>query len=108
MDIDLQLPDFAQYRAQHSTDSFAVIAGTSAIALSYNVVHSLMIQQTSAVTTTVIGQAKIVGLLILSVLILGAILQPQCTRRSTVPDFKRLLGVWRPCAEHRRLSQPFR
>ena len=40
-------------------------------ALSYNVVHYLMIQMTSAVTTTVLGEVKIIGLLLLSVLLLG-------------------------------------
>ena len=40
-------------------------------ALSYNVVHYLMIQMTSAVTTTVLGEVKIIGLLVLSVLLLG-------------------------------------
>ena len=48
-----------------------IALATSAVALSYNVVHSLMIQRTSAVTTTVLGEAKIVGLLLLSYVILG-------------------------------------
>ena len=34
-------------------------------------VHSLMIKKTSAVTTTVLGEVKIVGLLILSAMLLG-------------------------------------
>ena len=37
-----------------------------------NVVHYLMIQRTSAVTTTVLGEIKIIGLLLLSSLLLGA------------------------------------
>ena len=45
-------------------------------ALSYNVVHYLMIQMTSAVTTTVLGEVKIIGLLLLSVLLLGRSLMP--------------------------------
>ena len=52
-------------------DTYAIILSTSVIALTYNIVHSLMIQQTSAVTTTVIGEAKIIGLLILSYVLLG-------------------------------------
>ena len=44
---------------------------TSANALAYNVIHNAMIKMTSAVTTTVIGEAKIVGLFILSALLLG-------------------------------------
>ena len=62
---------FLLFQTTHYSESYAIILGTSAIALSYNIVHSVMIQQTSAVTTTVIGQAKIVGLLILSALLLG-------------------------------------
>ena len=66
------MPQFLVYRTGHYSETYAIILGTSVIALSYNVVHSLMIQQTSAVTTTVIGQAKIIGLLVLSALLLGA------------------------------------
>lgn len=67
----MQSAAFLAYRAEHNTESYVIVLGTSAIALTYNVVHSIMIQQTSAVTTTVIGQAKIIGLLILSALLLG-------------------------------------
>lgn len=49
----------------------AIILVGSINALSYNVVHYLMIQMTSAVTTTVLGEVKIIGLLVLSVLLLG-------------------------------------
>ena len=52
----------------------AIMLATSANALAYNVIHNAMIQMTSAVTTTVIGEAKIVGLFILSALLLGATL----------------------------------
>ena len=40
-------------------------------ALLYNVVHYLMIQRTSAVTTTVLGEIKIIGLLFASAFLLG-------------------------------------
>lgn len=57
----------------------AIILVGSVNALSYNVVHYLMIQMTSAVTTTVLGEVKIVGLLVLSVLLLGkSCLLPVC------------------------------
>ena len=49
----------------------AIMIVTSANALAYNVVHNAMIKMTSAVTTTVIGEAKIVGLFILSAVLLG-------------------------------------
>lgn len=55
----------------HSTGVLLVLVCSSIVALTYNVVHSLMIQKTSAVTTTVLGEIKIVGLLLLSALLLG-------------------------------------
>ncbi len=54
----------------------AIILVGSVNALSYNVVHYLMIQMTSAVTTTVLGKVKIIGLLVLSVLLLGKSCSP--------------------------------
>jgi drug/metabolite transporter (DMT)-like permease len=59
------------YMPLHGRDAYVIILATSAVALSYNVVHSLMIQQTSAVTTTVLGEVKIVGLMVLSYVLLG-------------------------------------
>jgi hypothetical protein len=47
------------------------MALTSVMAVCYNLVHSAMIKRTSAVTTTVIGEVKIVGLMLLSALLLG-------------------------------------
>ena len=60
-----------EYAPLHGRDAYIIILATSAVALSYNVVHSLMIQQTSAVTTTVLGEVKIVGLMVLSYVLLG-------------------------------------
>ena len=40
-------------------------------AVAYNLVHSLVINITSAVTTTVIGEMKIVLILVLSAVLLG-------------------------------------
>ncbi|KAL3130623.1 hypothetical protein ABBQ38_008017 [Trebouxia sp. C0009 RCD-2024] len=62
---------FQIYYTQNSTAVLLVLLCSSIVALSYNVIHSLMIQKTSAVTTTVLGEVKIVGLLILSALLLG-------------------------------------
>lgn len=59
------------YAPVHGREACFIALATSAIALTYNVVHSLMIQRTSAVTTTVLGEAKIVGLLLLSYVVLG-------------------------------------
>ena len=56
-------------------------------ALAYNLVHAALIQRTSAVTTTVLGEVKIVGLLVLrcrplraciSCCSAAAAAQPQC------------------------------
>eukprot|EP00884_Botryococcus_braunii_P008683 jgi/Botrbrau1/17816/Bobra.0127s0061.1 len=59
------------YLPAHRWETLSIVGVTSVIALAYNVVHSLMIQQTSAVTTTVLGEAKIVGLMFLSYVLLG-------------------------------------
>lgn len=67
------------YYTQNSTGVLLVLLCSSIVALSYNVIHSLMIQKTSAVTTTVLGEVKIVGLLILSALLLGKLVVPTCT-----------------------------
>ena len=64
----------------------AIILVGSINALSYNVVHYLMIQMTSAVTTTVLGEIKIIGLLVLSVLLLGelALTEAGCNFQQTL------------------------
>ena len=74
----MQADRFRIYMATHKFDVWGIILLTSAIALSYNVVHSLMIQRTSAVTTTVLGEVKIVGLMLASFVILGARSPLQC------------------------------
>lgn len=49
----------------------AILLGTSVIAILYNYIHARLIHMTSATTTTVIGQVKIVGLVLLSAVLLG-------------------------------------
>lgn len=49
---------------------FALLLLSSTNAVCYNAIHSMVIKQTSAVTTTVIGEVKIVALLLLSAIIL--------------------------------------
>ena len=68
----LQAGRFREYMATHSSGVWWIVVATSAVALSYNIVHSEMIKRTSAVTTTVLGEVKIVGLMLLSFLLLGA------------------------------------
>ncbi len=67
----LQKAKFFAYYSDHSSGVIYIMAITSVNALAYNMVHSLMIKRTSAVTTTVLGEVKIVGLLVLSALLLG-------------------------------------
>lgn len=62
---------FVEYYALHSGAVRMIMTITSINALAYNMIHSLMIKKTSAVTTTVLGELKIVGLLVLSALLLG-------------------------------------
>jgi hypothetical protein len=70
--VELQYNLFVmEYLPTHQMETCAIVGVTSVIAMSYNVVHALMIQQTSAVTTTVMGEAKIVGLILLSYMLLG-------------------------------------
>lgn len=56
---------------QDAKFAIALITLTCVIALAYNVVHGVAIKMTSATTTTVIGQAKILVLLFLSAVLLG-------------------------------------
>lgn len=62
---------FLSYYPSHAQGVAFIIVVTSCNALAYNLVHSLMIKKTSAVTTTVLGEVKIVGLLVLSAFLLG-------------------------------------
>ena len=55
----------------HGPGVLGIMLGTSVLALSYNMVHSHMIQRTSAVATTVLGQVKIIALLLASVFLLS-------------------------------------
>ena len=55
----------------HTHEVVLYILAGGAIAVLYNIVHSLVIQRTSAVTTPVIGMIKVVAIIILSALILG-------------------------------------
>ena len=66
-----QLRSFSQYALSHSAAVGAIVLVSSANALAYNVFHYLMIQRTSGVATTVVGEVKIVGLMVLSALLLG-------------------------------------
>ena len=47
-----------------------IIVLSSCVALAYNITHNFLLKSTSAVTVTVLGEVKIVGLLLLSAIIL--------------------------------------
>jgi len=49
----------------------AAVLATCALALLYNIIHNRLIHATSAVTSTVVGQCKILVLLVFSAVILG-------------------------------------
>ena len=55
----------------HSHEVVLYILAGGAIAVLYNIVHSLVIQRTSAVTTPVIGMIKVVAIVVLSAIFLG-------------------------------------
>ena len=51
----LQRQQFEEYMVANSNGVAGILFVSSSVALAYNVAHSLMIQKTSAVTTTVLG-----------------------------------------------------
>lgn len=61
---------FVLYLSSNFNSVLGILFVSSVNAVTYNLIHSLMIKQSSAVTTTVLGEIKIVGLLILSAVIL--------------------------------------
>ena len=69
--VVLQSSQFMEYSQGQNVKVAGIILIGSINALCYNVIHYLMIQMTSAVTTTVLGEIKIVGLLLLSIMLLG-------------------------------------
>jgi drug/metabolite transporter (DMT)-like permease len=63
--------NFQAYFATNNANVTGIMLVSSLNAVCYNAVHALVIKRTSAVTTTVIGEIKIVALLALSALLLG-------------------------------------
>jgi drug/metabolite transporter (DMT)-like permease len=66
-----ELGPFMAYYEQNASGVAGIVLVSSLNAVCYNIVHSTMIKRTSAVTTTVLGELKIIGLLVLSALLLG-------------------------------------
>ncbi|KAG7666954.1 hypothetical protein Ndes2526B_g04567 [Nannochloris sp. 'desiccata'] len=63
--------NFQAYFVTNNTNVTGIMLVSSLNAVCYNAIHALVIKRTSAVTTTVIGEIKIVALLALSALLLG-------------------------------------
>mmetsp|Transcript_27647 Transcript_27647/g.65652 ORF Transcript_27647/g.65652 Transcript_27647/m.65652 type:complete len:373 (-) Transcript_27647:81-1199(-) len=66
-----ELQGFQDYWTGHKNGVTGVLLAGSINAVLYNVVHYLMIQRISSTGTTVVGQVKIIGLLLLSSAFLG-------------------------------------
>jgi drug/metabolite transporter (DMT)-like permease len=62
---------FHAYWPAHRSAALRLMLLSSAVALCYNLAHSLMIRRISAVATTVVGEFKILALLLLSAFLLG-------------------------------------
>ena len=74
-----------KYMTLHSYDVYLIVLLSSGVALSYNVVHSLMIQHTSAVATTVIGEVRcphvgVNGILVVGFWGMASVVLTWCTR----------------------------
>ena len=67
----LQHTRFQLYWSVHKSESVMVICSTCVLALLYNIVHAALIHKISATTVTVLGEVKIIGVLLLSAWILG-------------------------------------
>jgi hypothetical protein len=71
-----QSGNFSSYMAVNMQSGTLILVVTSINALAYNLIHNYLIKITSAVTTTVIGEVKIVGIMLLSAFLLGGALPP--------------------------------
>ena len=66
----VQHANFMIYLETNQRGVAIIIIFSSFVALAYNVTHNYLLQRTSAVTVTVLGEVKIVGLLLLSAMLL--------------------------------------
>ncbi|WPT11487.1 Putative sugar phosphate/phosphate translocator [Picochlorum sp. SENEW3] len=62
----VEMADLSNYLKENSARAIVILLMTSINAVAYNIVHYLMIKKSSSVITTVLGEIKVVGLLILS------------------------------------------
>lgn len=89
---------FHAYWPAHRPTALRLMLLSSAVALCYNLAHSLMIRRISAVATTVVGEFKILALLLLSAFLLGEHAAPRASRgRSPCGGKLALCGGGRGC-----------
>ena len=69
--LTLEAAPLAEWWATHTHEVALYIMAGGVLAVMYNIVHSLMIQRTSAVSTPVIGMLKVIAIVILSAIFLG-------------------------------------
>lgn len=67
----MQLDAFSAYWPANRQIAAAIMLLSSLVAVCYNLAHSLMIKHISAVATTVVGEFKILALIVLSAFLLG-------------------------------------
>ena len=75
--VCLQWDRFRVYAADNGPATLVIVLLSSMVALAYNLVHNFLLQRTSSVTVTVLGEVKIVGLLVLSAMFLPGVQLPQ-------------------------------
>ncbi|BDA45945.1 probable sugar phosphate/phosphate translocator At1g12500 [Coccomyxa sp. Obi] len=87
----LEKDQFLVYAQENGGAVLAIVLLGSTVALAYNVTHNLLLKRTSSVAVTVLGEVKIVGLLILSAAILPGE-SSQFTARMTAGCAMAMLG----------------
>ena len=67
-----QHANFLEYWSNHTAhEALLVVGATSVLALLYNIVHAGLIHKLSATTVTVLGEAKVICILLMSAWLLG-------------------------------------
>lgn len=72
--------DFVEYFARERFAAVAIVLAGSAIAAAYNVVHYAMVGLTDPVTTCVLGQIKVIAIMVLSAFFLGMYIGTICAQ----------------------------
>ena len=73
----------AGYWAIHGRDATIMVLLSSCLALGYSAAHSMLTKHAGAAATTVVGEAKVVGVLLLSYFILGARRRGPCSMQTS-------------------------